>query len=218
MLKNVRETEREIAQYLSSSREDKAKIKAEQLIMYQRLETVYDLLESVCDLLSTRVQYLDQSMKVPTDLVPQLASLFYAEYRCELPEVADVRKQISRKFRVPEEIPESAVIDKFVSLLAVDPPSVEEISGCLADVADRMQIPVVTGGGSAPSGGGGGKGGGDLPSEFNGLVLPKVPKGITSPAPTPPPAVFHAADSPAPPPLLPPTDDPLADRLNRLKK
>ena len=214
MLKSIKECERALLDLMNdASREEKLKIKAEQLIQYQRLEMVYDILESVCDLIGTRSLFIDQCTSIPADLVQQIATLVYAESRCEVPELSDVLKQLKSKFGSTEmDLKEGFVLPKMVTLLSISPPSNAEIDDCVADVADRYGRGGGGGGAGGTGGGAGGVGGRSSSSKpaaviLDGFRLPEVPRGFTN-KPT-----FSPSDAQPPPDV-----DDLAERLKNLKQ
>ena len=68
-LKEIKLAEREILQFIQDNRLDKARIKAEVLIMHRKLESAMDIIESMCELLETRIAYIDQASTLPLDLI-----------------------------------------------------------------------------------------------------------------------------------------------------
>lgn len=221
MLKEIRVAERDIVQFLNDERLDKTRIKAEQVIQYRRMEAAMDIVESMCDLLETRLSYIDQASSIPADLIQPIASLFYASERCEVPELAEVRSQISAKFsrKDLDFVPERDVHPKLMALLSITPPEEHEIDKLLTDLAAQNKLTY-----SAPQA--------PPPPTFTRpppnvpvtlevasilAALPAAPGSQrTSMTSSPPPDLPGPPAAPSAPPAAPPADD-LAARLKRLK-
>ena len=239
MLKDIRVAEREIVQFIQDERLDKTRIKAEQVIQYRRMEGAMDIVESMCDLLETRIAYIDQSSSIPKDLIQPISSLFYASERCEVPELAEVRTQLSAKFsrKDLDFVPERDVHPKLLSLLTVTPPEEFEIEALISEIAAANKVtysapqapappsfpkpppnaPVVTHEvasilASLPAAPGSQR------NSHSSSPPPSAPP-ASGPPPSAPPASGPPPSAPpasGPPPSAPPGDD-LAARLKRLK-
>ena len=92
-IKDIKLIEREVLQFIQENRSERATIKAEQILQHRKLELAMDIIESICDLLETRMSYIEQCSSLPAELIQPIATLFYASSRAEVPELADVRKQ-----------------------------------------------------------------------------------------------------------------------------
>ncbi|EER10697.1 mjk13.15 protein, putative [Perkinsus marinus ATCC 50983] len=145
VIKWQRIAEREIAEMLRQGREEKARIKAEQLIANQKLESAYDILETQCELLYTRIQYIDQSKECPADLICPIATMIYAGVRLTVPEMANCVRQFELKYgRIwcQQHIDNSTqdVAPRFVGLLTITSPSESMILDTLDEIADKFGV------------------------------------------------------------------------------
>merc|ERR1719199_2178940 len=64
----LRQIRREVAAFLEKAQWEKARLKTEHVILLQAQHEAYDILESLCDLLMTRMHQIDLESKVPEDL------------------------------------------------------------------------------------------------------------------------------------------------------
>ncbi|KAF4737565.1 Vacuolar protein sorting-associated protein ist1, partial [Perkinsus olseni] len=145
VIKSQRVAEREIAEMLRQGREEKARIKAEQLIANQKMESAYDILETHCELLFTRIQYIDQSKECPPDLICPVATLIYAEKRLTVPEMANCVRQFELKYGrtwCQQHIDNSSqdVAPKLVGLLTISPPSETMVLDALEEIANKFEV------------------------------------------------------------------------------
>ncbi|EER02533.1 conserved hypothetical protein [Perkinsus marinus ATCC 50983] len=154
VIKSQRVAEREIAEMLRQGREEKARIKAEQLIANQKLESAYDILETHCELLYTRIQYIDQSKECPPDLICPVATLIYAEKRLTVPEMANCVRQFDLKYGrtwCQQHIDNSTqdVAPKLVGLLTIAPPSENMVLDALEEIATKFDVSQMCGMGAS---------------------------------------------------------------------
>jgi len=136
---------REIAGLLRDNKEEKARIKAEQFIQEQKMECAYDIIETQCELIATRLKFIESQKDCPADLKPTLHSILYSESRAGIDELAEVRKQLQNKFG--KEFVERAqtnadevVHQKLIFLLSVAPPAEYEVVRVLRDVAQEFGV------------------------------------------------------------------------------
>lgn len=145
VLVQQKKAENEIAEYLQKGREEKARIKAESLVHLQKMETAYDILETLTELLQTRLQYISESKECPPDLVTPIASCIYAAKRLQVPEFKTALRQFNAKFGVTftrshEDNESGQVATNLVEVLLITPPKEGEIYDVLTFIAEKHNI------------------------------------------------------------------------------
>lgn len=145
VLVQQRKTENDIAEYLEQGRDEKARIKAESLIHLQKLETAYDILETLIELLQTRIQHISESSSCPPDLVTPLASVIYATKRLVIPEFKTALRQFKAKFGAGfilshQDNASGQVASNLIDALFISPPKEGEIHDLLVYIADKHNI------------------------------------------------------------------------------
>ena len=137
--------ETEIAEYLQKGREEKARIKAETLVQLQKSETAYDILETLCELLQTRLQYISETKECPPDLVTPIASCIYAAKRLQVPEFKSALKQFNAKYGVSftkshSDNESGQVATNLVDVLLIVPCKEGEIYDVLTFIAEKHNV------------------------------------------------------------------------------
>jgi len=137
--------EREVAQFLADNREDKAVIKAEQLHQALNLDKAYDLLAIWCELVATRIKFIDKTQNCPQDMVSTISSILYCQGRTEVPELEEVRTQFEYKYgdewcRIAHENRIGEVHPKLVMCLSVQPPRRWEVTQILIKSAEKHRV------------------------------------------------------------------------------
>ncbi|KAL6523596.1 hypothetical protein OROGR_017199 [Orobanche gracilis] len=96
----VKQMKREIAQLLEFGQDQTARIrKVEHVIREEKMMAAYDLLEIYCELIVARLPIIESQKNCPIDLKEAITSLVFAAARCgDVPELLDVRKQITAKY------------------------------------------------------------------------------------------------------------------------
>jgi hypothetical protein len=145
VLVQQKKLENEIAELLQKGREEKARIKAETLVQMQKMETAYDILETLAELLQTRLQYISECKECPPDLVTPIASCIYAAKRLQVPEFKTALKQFNAKFgvnftRSHADNESGQVATNLVDVLLITPPKEGEIHDILTFVAEKHGI------------------------------------------------------------------------------
>ena len=145
VLVQQKKIENEIADYLQQGREEKARIKAENLVHMQKMETAYDILETLLELIQTRLQYITESKECPPDLVTPIATVIYGAKRLQVPEFKTALRQINAKYGVPftkshEDNESGQVATNLVDVLLITPPKEGEIHDLLVFIAEKHGI------------------------------------------------------------------------------
>eukprot|EP00397_Hematodinium_sp_SG-2012_P043093 GEMP01047819.1.p1 GENE.GEMP01047819.1~~GEMP01047819.1.p1 ORF type:complete len:509 (-),score=108.63 GEMP01047819.1:129-1655(-) len=110
----IKVLEREVGQFLKDHQEAKARIKAEQLQQVKNLDQALDLLLIWCDLVATRIKFVDREKLCPPDMIGTIHSIVYCQ-------TSDVNPQL-------------------VMLLSVQPPKRWEVTQILVDIADKFRL------------------------------------------------------------------------------
>ncbi|PHJ24572.1 regulator of vps4 activity in the mvb pathway protein [Cystoisospora suis] len=95
---SIRVQRAEIAVLLSEGKEERARLKAEHLLRESRMERAMDILQTLCELIVTRMNYLSSEKFCPSDLLSPVHSVLYCEPRLNIDELKVVRKQLAMKY------------------------------------------------------------------------------------------------------------------------
>ena len=145
VLVQQKKLENEISELLSQGREEKARIKAESLVHLQKMETAYDILETLTELIQTRMQYISESSECPPDLVTPIASVIYASKRLQIPEFKTALRQFNAKYGVSftnshADNESGQVTSNLVEVLLITPPKEGEIFDLLVYIAQKHNV------------------------------------------------------------------------------
>ena len=145
VLVQQKKLENEISELLSQGREEKARIKAESLVHLQKMETAYDILETLTELIQTRMQYISESSECPPDLVTPIASVIYASKRLQIPEFKTALRQFNAKYGVTftsshADNDSGQVASNLVEVLLITPPKEGEIFDLLVYIAQKHNV------------------------------------------------------------------------------
>lgn len=145
VLVQQKKLENEIAELLGQGREEKARIKAESLVHLQKMETAYDILETLTELIQTRMQYISESSECPPDLVTPIASVIYASKRLQIPEFKTALRQFNAKYGVSftsshADNDSGQVASNLVEVLLITPPKEGEIFDLLIYIAQKHNV------------------------------------------------------------------------------
>jgi len=141
----IKMLEREVGMFLREHREDKARIKVEQLIHQNNMDKSYDLLCVWCELIATRINFLDKTDECPADMVLPIMSTIYAQGRCEVPELALVTEQFMYKYgqewiKMAMDNTINEVDKNLIMHLSVKPPSRVEVTQKLVEIAGKYRL------------------------------------------------------------------------------
>eukprot|EP00922_Rhytidocystis_sp_ex-Travisia-forbesii_P047561 GHVS01070860.1.p1 GENE.GHVS01070860.1~~GHVS01070860.1.p1 ORF type:complete len:348 (+),score=62.78 GHVS01070860.1:36-1079(+) len=136
---------REVAVLLREGKEEKARIKAEQLIVEGNNDGALDILTTMCELLVTRMAFMASERDCPSDLVSTVHSVIYCQTRTGIEELNVVRRQFELKYGkswVDEAVDNKRqeVHFKLVQLLSVTPPVEREIIRVLSEIAREFKV------------------------------------------------------------------------------
>ncbi|EPR59843.1 hypothetical protein TGGT1_291170 [Toxoplasma gondii GT1] len=137
---SIRIQRSEIATLISEGKEERARLKAEQMLRECRLERAMDILYTLCELIVTRMNYLTSEKCCPSDLLSAVHSvLYYVE------ELKIVRRQFTIKYgqQFVEEAVKNAKQEahfKLVHSLSLAQPVEVEILEVLKSVAEEYGV------------------------------------------------------------------------------
>uniref|UniRef100_A0A915HSD6 IST1 homolog n=1 Tax=Romanomermis culicivorax TaxID=13658 RepID=A0A915HSD6_ROMCU len=96
----TQKSRKEIADYILASKEDRARIKVEQIIREDYYVEAFELLEMFCDLLLARFGLVEQMKTIDKGLEEAINSIMWAAPRLqtEIPELKVISDQITYKY------------------------------------------------------------------------------------------------------------------------
>ncbi|GLJ09215.1 hypothetical protein SUGI_0104030 [Cryptomeria japonica] len=152
LLKNRREMQlkqmqKEVAQFLQAGQEATARIRVEHIIREQNILAAYEILELFCELLAARLPIIESQRECPLDLREAIASLIFAAPRCsDLPELLHIRNLFGAKYgkefivAATELRPDCAVNRQVIEKLSVRAPAAEIKLKTLIDIAAEHDV------------------------------------------------------------------------------
>ncbi len=144
---SIKNQKREISRLLSESppKEEKARIRAEALIREDNTIEAYEILELQCELLHERMRLIESQKECPGDLISCVSTLIWASDRVDVPELVEVRNQLTKKYGKPfveaAMKNEGGVLnDRVVHKLSVKPPSAFLVMSYLREIAAQFGV------------------------------------------------------------------------------
>ncbi|CAD7940208.1 unnamed protein product [Amoebophrya sp. A25] len=137
--------QKEVALLLKDGQESRAKIKAEQILQNINLCDALDLLDTMSELLLTRIHFIAEQKECPPDLVETVQTILYAASRCHVEELQKVVDQFQAKYgaefvNIAKKDEKGLVHQRMVKLLSVRPPTPAEIVSILKDAATFYRV------------------------------------------------------------------------------
>jgi len=143
----LQQQKRTIAQLLVEDppKEEKARIRAESMIMEDNTIEAYELLSLSCDLLGERMRLIASQQGCPPDLVTTISTLIWASNRVDIAELGEIRKQFKLKFgkKFDEDAMMNAggvVNERVLVKLGVQPPSARLVQAYLHKIAQEFEV------------------------------------------------------------------------------
>jgi len=143
----LQQQKREIAELLSTEppKEEKARIRAESMIMEDNMIEAYELLSLSCELLAERLRLVSSQKGCPPDLVSTISTLMWSSNRVDITELAEIRKQFKLKFgkKFDEDAMMNAggvVNERVLVKLSVQPPSAMLVQAYLQKIAEEFEV------------------------------------------------------------------------------
>jgi len=143
----LQQQKRTIAQLLAEDppKEEKARIRAESMIMEDNTIEAYEILSLSCDLLGERMRLIASQQGCPPDLVSTISTLLWASNRVDITELGEIRKQFKLKFgkKFEEDAMMNAggvVNERVLVKLGVQPPSGRLVQAYLHKIAQEFEV------------------------------------------------------------------------------
>ncbi|CCI43046.1 unnamed protein product [Albugo candida] len=147
---NAAKAERkDIAQFLRDGKEEKARLRVERIIRDDFLVEGYEILALLCELVAERMNLIESQKKCPIDLKESLCTILWAASRTEIPELIEVKKQLSKKYgqefiTAAEQNLKGCVNERVISKLGVEvsemPPSAYLVINYLREIAKQYKV------------------------------------------------------------------------------
>eukprot|EP00752_Nemacystus_decipiens_P014734 g13122.t1 len=142
---HIKISKKEIARLLQDGKEEKARIKVEQVIREDFTIEAYDILELHCELVSERMRLVASQKDVPPDMEQAICTIIWAADRAEVSELSTVKSQFGKKYG--QEYVKSADLNedgcvnpKVVEKLDCQPPSAFVVTEYLMGIAEEYGV------------------------------------------------------------------------------
>ncbi|CAM9415815.1 unnamed protein product [Chrysoparadoxa australica] len=142
---NIKRNQREIAKLLSEDKEEKARIRVEQVINEDFTIEAYEILELQCELIAERMRLIESEKECPADLDQAICTIVWAADRSEVAELAEVKKQFVKKYgsKFLERAMENesgCVNERVVKKLSITPPTAYLVQSYLKEIAAANNV------------------------------------------------------------------------------
>ncbi|CAH0484474.1 unnamed protein product [Peronospora farinosa] len=136
---------REVARLLGDGKEEKARIRVEGIIRDDFTMEGYEILELLCELLAERANLLKTEPDCPYDMREAVCTLIWSASRTEIPELLEVKKQLTKKYGRDFEAAAIRNVDKCVNerviqKLSVHPPSAFLVISYMQEIAKEFKV------------------------------------------------------------------------------
>ncbi|CAI5741873.1 unnamed protein product [Hyaloperonospora brassicae] len=136
---------REVARLLREGKEEKARIRVEGIIRDDLMIEGYEILELLCDLLAERANLIKTEFDCPHDMREAVCTLMWAANRTDVPELAEVKRQLTRKYGQDFEAAASRNVDgcvngRVMQKLSVHPPSAFLVVNYMKEIAREFHV------------------------------------------------------------------------------
>ncbi|CAM9540337.1 unnamed protein product [Ectocarpus sp. 4 AP-2014] len=142
---HIKISKKEIARLLADGKEEKARIKVEQVIREDFTIEAYDILELHCELVAERMRLVASQKSVPPDMEQAVCTIIWAADRAEVSELSTVKAQFVKKYgseyvRLAELNEGGCVNPKVVEKLDCQPPSSFVVTEYLLGIAEEYDV------------------------------------------------------------------------------
>ncbi|KAG7383795.1 hypothetical protein PHYBOEH_009789 [Phytophthora boehmeriae] len=136
---------REVAKLLGDGKEEKARIRVEGIIRDDFTMEGYEILELLCELLAERANLIKTESDCPYDMREAVCTLIWAASRTEIPELAEVKKQLTKKYGQDFEAAairnvDGCVNERVIQKLSVQPPSAFLVVNYMKEIAKEFKV------------------------------------------------------------------------------
>eukprot|EP00873_Tetraselmis_striata_P003921 jgi/Tetstr1/424185/TSEL_014791.t1 len=145
----IKQMKREISELLRAGKNDNAVIRCEAVIHHEKMIAAFEILELFCELLNVRLQLIEKTKEIPSDMREAVASIVFAARRVpEVPEIGQLSTQLGikygKEFAAAASGEETArnvqVNEKLMECLSVLPPPGSAKLDLLAEVAKEYEV------------------------------------------------------------------------------
>ncbi|ETP50223.1 hypothetical protein F442_04391 [Phytophthora nicotianae P10297] len=136
---------REVGRLLADGKEEKARIRVEGIIRDDFTMEGYEILELLCELLAERANLIKTEADCPYDMREAVCTLIWAASRTEIPELAEVKKQLTKKYGQDFEAAairnvDGCVNERVIQKLSVQPPSAFLVVNYMKEIAKEFKV------------------------------------------------------------------------------
>jgi len=141
----VKRHKKEIAKLLEIGKVEKARIKVEHVIRDDFTMEAHELLELLCETVVSRLPLLISEKECPFGMVNAISTLIYAARRVQIPELAEIRKQLVKKYgkhfaQRAELNTDGCVNERVIHKLSVQPPNAFLVHNYLKEIARQYGV------------------------------------------------------------------------------
>lgn len=146
---SMKQQRKEVADLIRANKQGNARIRVEAVIRDHQTLQAYELIELFLELMAVRVQLIEKTKEMPSDMTEAMSSLIYASHRLQdFQELVAIRGMLASKYS-KEYVTEATsdlmcrkwhVNEDLIRCLAVDAPSPEEKLTWLSDIAQEHSV------------------------------------------------------------------------------
>ncbi|TMW67060.1 hypothetical protein Poli38472_012176 [Pythium oligandrum] len=136
---------REIAALLGDGKEEKARIRVEGIIRDDFTVEGYEIIELLCELVAERANLVKTERECPYDMREAVCTLIWAANRTEIPELTEVKKQLTKKYgqdfaAAAIRNVDGCVNERVMQKLSVQPPSAYLVVNYMKEIAKQFKV------------------------------------------------------------------------------
>ncbi|XP_064641072.1 IST1 homolog isoform X2 [Lineus longissimus] len=144
----TQKSRKEIADYISAGKEDRARIRVEHIVREDYLVEALEIIESYCDFLLARFGLIKSMARVDEDLDKPIASVIWSTLRVcgDVPELREIMKQFSHKYgkeyvEMCKHSDCEAVDEKLKHKLSLHQPPKKLLESYMVEIARSYNVP-----------------------------------------------------------------------------
>ncbi|CAK4121279.1 unnamed protein product [Aphanomyces euteiches] len=135
----------EVAKLLAAGKEEKARIRVEGLIREDFVVEAYEILELLCELIAERSALIKSERECPYDMREAVCTLIWAASRTEIPELNEVKNQLTKKYgqdftAAAMRNVDGCVNERVIHKLSVQPPNAYLVINYLKEIAKQHNV------------------------------------------------------------------------------
>ncbi|ETW03863.1 hypothetical protein H310_05213 [Aphanomyces invadans] len=136
---------KDVAKLLADGKEEKARIRVEGLIREDFVIEAYEIIELLCELISERTPLIKSERECPYDMREAVCTLIWAATRTEIPELAEVKNQLTKKYgqdftAAAMRNVDGCVNERVIHKLSVQPPNAYLVINYLKEIAKQHNV------------------------------------------------------------------------------